>query len=458
MQPPSTPSDILAASHDLKAILAEIEALRASLAVSTPERQRLAFTAWIARARAAEAVLGGRWAAEQVGEIARSLHYLSRVWWPGRVAALDPRSTPADAWPGVRLESWCAVATWCSSRLACAESWADDLAREPPPHDAATLFAAACDALRELGGPLGDAPRLDRMPGALATAQQALPRLARIAAELRWLRGTAPAEAWGLAVGRLRGLARALGRDGAPLANNLAPALVPLEGWASSLGRDPARERVLGRIPDAESSNETLIDWLVDAFDVLDTPALASLTPHLRTRLDALRPAFDERRYRRRLDQLLRHLAQQGIPDASAPEIHPHDSQRSEPEKDSRYAELRVQLQGRRALFAGNRAAPEIERFLAEHLGLHCDVVVSAGSPRRRQALVRRILSCAYDIVFVAHGFTGHADTGQLGMACKQAGVLHIAVDKGRPTRLVAALWEYRQHPRLADAVRGSAA
>lgn len=460
MPSPSTPSETLAASRDLLALLPELDADVPSLAASTPERQRLSFTAWIARARADGAVLRGTWADRQVGRVAERLHRLSRLWWPGRVAALDPLSTPASAWPGVSLESWRAVASWCLTRLETAERWADDTAREPPPHDASALFAAACDQLRTFGGPLGDAVRLDRASPSLAIARRQHPRLLRLAAELRWLRGVAPDEPWGLAIGRLRGLARALQRDGEAIAALLAPALVPLEGWAVHLGRDPAREWVLGRLPAADVTDAALTQWLVRAFDVFDTPALAAICVHLRARLGALQPEFSDRRHRRRLDQLVHQLAPRIVPTTPKQIQHPgrpiSDVQADAP----RLAEMRAQLHGRRVLFATNRSASEIELFLSEQLGLECEAVASADSPRRRQALLQRIRRGAYDIVLVAHGFTGHADTEQLGEACRQAGIFFCAVDKGRPARILAALWSHRHHPRLAGpaAARGSAA
>lgn len=462
MQTPNSPSDSLAASRDLLAMLTEIDALRSALAVSTPERQRLAFTVWIARARAAGAILRGKWADQKVGEVAEVLHRLSRIWWPGRVAALDPRSSPAGAWPGVSLESWRDVAAWCQARSASAESWADDIGRVPPPHDAEELFARACGVLEMFGGPLGHAVSLDRAPAVLAEARPQLPRLLRIAAELRWLRGVVPDDAWGQAIGRLRGLARSLRGDGEALAGVLAPALIPLKGWAVHLSRDPGREWVLGQLPGTECSDAVLVAWLARAFDVLDTPALAGLCNHLRARIAALQPGFEDRRHRRRFDRLRRRFDLDLGAATVAPQLD-RPSQQAPIEghqQDPRMVELRALLSGRRVLFVGNRSAPEIRSVLAEHFGLACDVVASAGSPRRRQALLQRIGRGAYDIVLVAHGFTGHADSEQLGEACRRAGILFCAVDKGRLGRIVEALWRSRHHPRLTRPVasRGSAA
>lgn len=439
MFPAHTPSESLSASRDLLALLAEMDKVRPSLAVATPEYQRLTFTTWIARARAAESVLGGTWAGKKVVQVATTLHRLSRLWWPGSIAALDPRSTPASAWPGAAATNWSDVALYCHTRLERAETWADDAARIPPPHDAFGLFAATCDLLGSFGGPLGHPVALARAPEVIADARRRLPALVRAAATLRWLRGTAPADPWALAMGRARGLARTL--DAGDLAGILAPSLVPLAGWAVHLGRNPALERVLGQIPRMDAPDSVLLTWLVAAFDVLDTPALAQRCAHLAARILALQPHFTDRRHRRRFDHLRDRIAPSATHASDPPAPR---APNASPPVDPRMAELRAQLLGCRVLLATNRSAPEIEALLAQHLGVRCEAVASANNPRRRQALHARILRGSYDIVLVAQGFTGHADTEQLGAACRQAGVPFCMVDKGRLARIVDVLWAHR--------------
>lgn len=87
-----------------------------------------------------------------------------------------------------------------------------------------------------------------------------------------------------------------------------------------------------------------------------------------------------------------------------------------------------------------------------------CEAVASVGSPRRRQALIERIHRNTYDIVVVAHGFSGHVDTAQLGEACRRVGTLFCAVDKGCLGRVVEALWHSRSHPRLAARIASGSA
>lgn len=445
MVPQPVQSELLAASRDLQALLATIDAEHPALAVATPERQRLTLTAWIARARAAEALLGGQWARQQAARVIERVHHLGRLWWPGRIAALDPRATPMTAWPGLRTQSWRDLSAACVARLGDAEDWADDGARIPPPHDADELFRAACDLLASFGGPLGRNIALDRSPAVIADARRRHPSLVRAAATLRWLRGTAPAGPWGLAFGRLRGLARAL-EDVGDLAALLSPTLVPLRGWAIHLGRDPARERLLSQRPPVDGPDDELLDWLVAAFDLFDTPTLADLCAPLAARILALQASLPDRRHRRRLERLRRHL----LPRPEATAITPSRAvQPPTPASDLRLPALRSQLAGRRALFVGNRSAPEIEALLAEHLGVRCTAVDTASHPRRRRSVHARILHGAYDLVLIAHGFTGHAETEQLGAACRQAGVSFWMVDKGRFARIVDVLWTHRDHPGL---------
>lgn len=123
------------------------------------------------------------------------------------------------------------------------------------------------------------------------------------------------------------------------------------------------------------------------------------------------------------------------------------------PPVDPRIALLKTQLAGRHVLIASNRSAPEIEALLAEHLGIRAEIVATASNPRRRQALHARIVRGSYDIVLVAHGFTGHVDTEQLGAACRQAGVPFHLVDKGRFARIVDVLWTHHR-PGPAAAAR----
>lgn len=418
----------------LVAILPEIDAARPTLGLATPERQRLRMIEWIARARALADVVGDRAADERVHTIARTLQVLGQTWWPGSVLALARTTPPQRVFPGTSVRTWEAVAEEAKVRGERAVNWVDDGACAPRPHDVDAMFGGARGVLAELGGPLGGAAPLEAV---VVVAKRRLSELVRIAAELRWLRGAVPALDWAAGIGRLRGLARALGRDGAPITAVLDPAFAP-SSWARHLGRDPGREEVLGCMPGGDAEPETLVAWLLRAFGVFDNPALVELCRPLRPKILALQPELSTRRDRRRLAALQEGLA------ASTVIVKPVATQAARPTprrvEPMLVQQARALFHGQRALFISNRSFPELEARLDEELGVTCEVAASVDSPRRRQALLSRIRSGTYDLVLVAHEFSGHADTEQFADACKSSGVRYFAVGKGRFNRVVSRL------------------
>lgn len=424
----------------LATILGELDATKAQLAADTPERQRLAMTAWIARARAAEE--HGHIAEKHVRAVAQALQALGQTWWPGNVPALSRSTRPQRVFPGARERHWTwdAVAREAAERLRHAPLWADDAACEPRPFAPAAMFAALGETLAALGGPLGAATCPS--PVSIDQASRRIDELRRIAAELRWLRGCVPAFSWGAAIGRLRGLARALGPKGGSIAELLDPTFVP-SSWAEHLGRDPRREALLAEIPGPDSDCESVLTWLLRAFDILDNPSLIPLCRPFQPQLLALRPALAERRSRRRLGALQRRLMGPELPARSEPRVR--GAQRPS-QMTASVERARARFAGRRALFVSNRSFPELETRLHDELGLECEAIASVGAARRRQALLRRIRGGAYDIVLVAHEFSSHADTEQFAEACRSAGVLFYAVGKGRFAGVVSRLLAVSPH------------
>lgn len=419
----------------LTTILGEIDTTKDHLAADTPERQKLAMTAWIAHARAAEE--RGHIGERHVHVVAQVLQALGQTWWPGNVPALSRSTRPQRVFPGTskRLGTWHDVACEAAERLRHASLWADDAACEPRPFAPAAMFTAIRETLVALGGPLGEAACAP--PVSVDQASRRIDELRRTAAELRWLRGCAPGPAWGAAIGRLRGLARALGAEGGPIAEILDPTFVP-SSWAQYLGRDPRREALLAEIPGPDSDDESVLTWLLRAFDILDSPSLLPLCRPFRSQILALRPELAERRSRRRLRALQWRLVGAELPARSEPrtERMPRPSAQSA----ASIEQARARFAGRRALFVSNRSFPELETRLHDELGLECEAIASVGAARRRQALLRRIRGGAYDLVLVAHEFSGHADTEQFADACRSAGILYCAVGKGRFTGVVSRL------------------
>lgn len=408
----SPPPDVLLT------ILREIDAARPRLAVATPERQRLTMTAWIARARAAQA--SGRLAGNYAFQVAYALQELGQTWWPGNVVALARNTPPQRVFPEITasLRTWDAVAREATARLERSPDWADDRACTPRPHEPAAMFAALCATLTAPDG--GRSLELQR-----------------IAAELRWLRGCIEPLSWAAAIGRLRGLVRTLGHDGTAIAALLDARFTPCS-WAQQLGRDPQRESVLDSIPDPDSDTGDVLAWLLRAFDVFDNPTLLPLCQPFGPQILALSSELATRRHRRRLTALQHRLVVVDTPaDGSVSTVEVPRPASGDP---SRVEQARARFAGRRALFISNRSFPELEARLHEEIGLDCEAIASVDAPRRRQALVQRIRGGAYDLVLVAHGFSGHADTEQFAEACRAAGIVYCAVGKGRFTQVVSCL------------------
>lgn len=417
----------------LLTILRDIDAARPALAVATPERQRLGMTAWIARARAAQAnrQIGDR----DVREVARVLQALGRTWWPGSTLALAATTPPQRVFPAARLRSWDAVAVEAEKRCEDAVDWSDDAALLPRPHRPAAMLVSICATLSELGGAL-EAPSCPS-PAVIREAAARVAELRRIAAELRWLRGCVAALPWAAAVGRLRGLVRGLGQDGATLAALLDPAFTP-STWARHLGRDPQRDALLASVPGLDDGPQEVLSWLLRAFDGFDNPHLLLMCRPFAPQILALRPELASRRHRRRLAELQRRLTGADAPLQLPTRVlrAPHPSL-TEP---SSVAEARELYAGRRALFISNRSFPELEARLRGEIGVECEAIASVDAPRRRQALLQRIRAGTYDLVLVAHGFSGHADTELFAEACRSARIQFCAVGKGRFTHVVSCL------------------
>ncbi len=417
----------------LLTILRDIDAARPALAVATPERQRLGMTAWIARARAARA--NRQIADHHVREVARVLQALGQTWWPGSVLALAATTPPQRVFPAVRLRSWDAVAIEAEKRCEGAADWSDDAACVPRPHRPAAMLVSICATLSGLGGAL-EAPSCPS-PAVIQEAAGRVAELRRIAAELRWLRGFAAASPWAAAVGRLRGLARGLGQDGAAIAALLDPVFTPLT-WARHLGRDPQRDALLASIPGLDDGPQEVLSWLLRAFDGFDNPHLLTLCRPFAPQVLALRPELASRRDRRRLVGLQRRLIGTDAPLlAPTPVLKAPRPALADP---SSVELARALYAGRRALFISNRSFPELEARLRDEVGLECEAIASVDAPRRRQALLQRIRAGTYDLVLVAHGFSGHADTELFADACRSARIRFCAVGKGRFTHVVSCL------------------
>lgn len=431
----------LAVIHGLAEILGEVAAATPDLAIASPPRQRLALTRWIARARALEgAIAPQHWLTDGTEHVRRALRHLARLWWPGSVLALAVGTKPCRAF-GKRhpeLCSWAAVVRRCDILLTEVAGWADDHAQDPRPFAAGERFAALAARLEALGGPLGCGGALDAGSPLLDAARAQLIELRTIAAELRWLRGIVDPVAWGAAIGRVRGLARGLGDE--ELSQLLDPAFAPESGWARHLGVDPEVERICAAVPDVLADDPTIASWLIEAIEAgLETSMIVGVASHLQSRIGALSADLGHRRLRRRLRKLQASMLPASIEalpeeDASEPE--------AKGEAVPHLREVGALVDGMKAAFVTNRSAPDVADALMKKLGLRCEIIIH--KTRQRQALLQRIRARTFDLVLVAHGFSGHNDTEAVKGACRSAGVPYIAVEKGRFAKIVLRIFESR--------------
>ncbi len=459
-------------------ILQTIETRLGALARMSSERQRLHMMVWICQARAIEEALPEvREVEHATARVARRLTEIGKMFWPGSVRALQLSARPAD----VRREmhaTWAAEskdwheATILAERLLSdhlaksadqnldEDGWADGTARQPPPAEPDVMLAMVENDLRSLLTPPGEVPNA-RLPELGPTEFEGLLNSAR---KLRWLRGQVRDDlAWGVAMGRLRRAASAMGDRSPRVREVLDHRTKPSGSWAKAVGeRDDAPIVAVGetqatlaaQLPGSAETKEGLLAWLIRAFDVLNTPELVTLLMPYRGVLgsfgeDTLN--HSDRRVRRRLRELVRGVATADpseiaraaaarIPEPPPPESEeqPSDDSLGNPALDTLSARVRAQTTGSRALFVSNRDDPELGAKLEELLGITitwCD-----GSLRRVQAQCERIARGSYDLVLSATGFQVHGVDSALAKAANAAGVPYVRVNRGRPVACVQAI------------------
>lgn len=425
--------------HHFATLLDEIEATVPTLAVATPTVQRFTMTAWIARARTlAIASPTPKLAASGVAHITEALRLLARLWRPGTVVALRPQTTPGEAFGGVvaRLSTWSEVERRSLLLAQGAPAWSDDAVLRPQPYQPQARLDALTVELERFGGALSQPPDLASGSRGITAARRELSILRRLAAELRWLRGVVDPSIWGAAFGRLRGLARRV--EDKDLRQLISPSFSPPDGWAGYLGEDVTLHSLAATAPSPGTDDTSILDWLTVALSSsLPLTKLQPLIGPLSARLASLDCRPPSRRSRKRLRKLL----------ANPPPPRTLKQRQPKRRRTSRHTiphapEVRTLVDGKRAALLTNRRSPEICAALEQHVGLSCEVHVN--KIRRRQALCDSVRSGRYDLVMVAHGFASHGDTATIREACRVANTPYIAVDKGRPTKIIQALYDSR--------------
>lgn len=447
------------------------------LAIFTRELQRMGLIAFIARARQIALRVHDERVENTVRRFAGKLTELAQEFWPGSVRSLQLRATPLDAGADLRLADGGRLHDWAEAaevaermidekRNAMSDAglddwgWIDYAACFPAPNDPdARLEALRVQMARVLEGP--DADKRLQVEG-----MEVLQELQRWAKEARWLRPhVEDRHTWGRLMGRLRWAVTRLPRD-------LRAALDVLldenrrqpKPWSQELGEDPLakqrkkqRKELLYKKPEGSAARPDVVAaWLEEAFSLGDAFGTVEIAERIEDLGDiVLALPSDEssgrdRKYRRRLKLLQDDLERRRNPNA-APERaaddgdgddEPVDQSRDidEGEQGFRHllAEVRLRVEGRRALFVSNRADPALKDKLERELGMIIEWAEI--DPRRLQARIESVKQRSYDLVLSATGFQGHSVDTTLGRETRAAGLPYVRVHRGRLTSCVRAL------------------
>jgi hypothetical protein len=254
----------------------------------------------------------------RVAKVEGRLGDLQRAFQPGVVRA--PEASAQDTrWHEAAKRAERALGSYLRKwEVLDPEGWADGGFRDPAP---SAPDAVLGDAVGELDALLGSEE------AAVELGQEGGDALLRVARRLRWVRGRVRDDvASGTAMGRLRGVAGALGAGGQALRDALDPAVRPAMPWGALLhGGEEARRAVSPRVAEVvaamrrDAGGEALAAWVVGAMDVLNTAELAAVVMPVRERVTALGEVLGrhgDRRVRRRFRELVRKA--EGMEDGEA--------------------------------------------------------------------------------------------------------------------------------------------
>jgi hypothetical protein len=309
----------------IESLVGGIDADDKRLASMSPQRLRLWVLYWICHARSYEETLPDEVdVARAVAKVAKRLTELCKRFWPGNIRALQLHARPSEAGVGGPATTWREAEAMARRLLEDHlrqgpqngldnDGWSDAAALLPRPADAPAMLAEMTEIVVRVTGALDAAPEFTSPPN-----DEVLEELAVVTQKLRWLRGCADAERWGLLMGRLRWLAQEVGSRGARLKGLLDPLHQPATSWATLFaaeGESPQQVEAVtdllhGR-PGPGTDREALAAWIVRALDVLDTAQIAMVLSPVRSEVRDLDPAqlpAPGRRVRRRFRDLVARL------------------------------------------------------------------------------------------------------------------------------------------------------
>lgn len=482
---PPTPVNLRRTDEDVSELELLDERLRSLLpemAGFSRDLQRLAFIAFIARARHISQRNPDARVEAIVRRIAGRLGELAEQFWPGSVRALQLRATPLQAGAdmdlpdGGRLHDWAEAAeaaerlveekrTSLDKRGLDESGWADLERCFPPPNDPDTRLDELRNAMEKAFGRLDQRSPSEADRELQHATDKILPELLKWARELRWLRPHVEDRVrWGQAIGRLRWASTRLPREHrASLEVLLNEEHRPTRPWAHELGQDPIakqrkklRKALLQKKPEGERATpEAVSQWLVEAFDLGDsfsTSEIAERIPgwfEIVLALPTDEATGKDRKYRRRLkilqDEIDRRQRGETTPrPANEDEVEVEVSAQSleQDEGDLAFrrllARVRERIEGKSALFVSNRADPLLKERLERELGVQIEWAEI--DPRRIQSRIESVRRMSYDLVLSATGFQGHSIDATLGRETKACGLPYVRVNRGRLTTCVRAI------------------
>jgi hypothetical protein len=471
--PPPPPRRVLDPEADaslerLDDLLQEVASREEQLSMATPVRQRLVITGWISDARRAQDLFPDEERVRtHVARIASRLSRLCRVWWCGSARALQADRRPEGVISELPYECdltpqrWDEVADLAGTMLERMErddlrggrdeyGWSDGDRLLPAPRDPDALLREVIAGIEAVAGTVETFPPRGQPDPKL---------LARWAARLRWLRGSAvDGTQWAYALGRCRYW---IGHDRTAFAEAdtlLDPGYRPEVPWATLLaapGKDRDRRKLVKEVftqapavkdrPDLEA----VLAWLRRALPLADThhrQIVEAITPFREGVLGvdaATLPGLD-RRLRRRLLILQRDLGgSTAVPEAGD---EPDDggsleatADAHEPSTPPLFEAVRNRTRGSRALFISNRNDPLLHERLLKALAF-AELDWCEADVKRAQAAEQKVAGGGYDFVLAATGFLSHSVDGRIAKVCRARQIPYVRVERGRPLTCVRSL------------------
>ena len=201
-------------------------------------------------------------------------------------------------------------------------------------------------------------------------------------------------------------------------------------------------------LDDSGADGETVLPWLVEAFDAYTTDEIVALVAEVEDvvlGLEADAIAALKRGHRRRFAALQNKLTagEGGTEVRLDPDIAEDTAAlpavETQPDPgELLIARVRGHVEGKVTLFISNRDDPHLKEAVERAFGLEIDWC--DGSPRKVQSAVSRIERGSYDLVIGVTGFMKHAVERALAPACKGAGVPYARAYRGRTLACAQAI------------------